>query len=210
MNSTNTPAIVGSVTRHAITGAGISGLVASSDDVIKLVSLLLTALGLGWSIWEKMTRKGGGPAARLFLAGGLVAAMGLLAGCGTLFSSRTLDPAGPYHGDTILSGADDLIIKTREAYGSVLNLAARNPGVVTNSAAISNVVHRIGLELDGQFEPDELLGNLVKARDAYAAAPVATNATALQATMSLGNLFLTQARDLIPALLPPATGPPAE
>jgi len=202
MNPTNTPAaITGSVVRHGLTGAGISGLVASSDDIVKLVSLALTALGLGWSIWEKIsTRKGAGPAVLFFcLSAGILGTTG----CGIFTGQRTLDPAGPYQGDAILWAADGLIIEVRDAYGTVQNLAARNPDVVANSAALSQLVQRVERELDGRYEPDELLPNLVKYRDAYAAIPVETNATPLQAQVSIARVLLDQTRTLIPALVAP-------
>lgn len=69
MNET-TNSIAGSLTRHTLTGGGIAGLLSAQDDLLKLLSLLLTALGLAWSVWEKISRKkesGGGNALNLFL-----------------------------------------------------------------------------------------------------------------------------------------------
>jgi hypothetical protein len=193
------------ITQGAGMGGGVATLVSAQDDIIKLVGLIVAIISLGWSIYERFAnRKGAGPAVDLFLVCTLSAALGLLAvGCGIFSGPRTLDPAGPYQGDAILWAADGLIVEVRDAYGTVQNLAARNPDVVAHSAALSQLLLRVERELDGRYEPDEVLPNLVKYRDAYAAIPVETNAAPLQAQVSIARVLLDQTRDLIPALLAP-------
>lgn len=196
MNQTNTTNIAGSLTRHTMTAGGVAGLVGAQDDILRLVSLLVTIIGLFWSIWEKVSRKGGGTAATMFL--GFLLLSGAT-GCAT----RDLDPIGPYQKNAMLWTTDGVIVEVRDAYGVLLNLADRNPDVVANSAQLQQVVTRIRAELDGEYQPDEILPNLVKARDAYASRPAADTATALEDKLSIARVLLDQARDLIPALLPP-------
>jgi hypothetical protein len=202
MNST-TNAVTGSLTRHTMTAGGVAGLISAQDDIIRLLSLVITVIGLGWSIWEKLTAKrvgsGGGDAAGLFCVAGVSAAMVLLGGC----QSRPLDPAGPYRGDAVLYHADGVIIQVAEVYQTFAGLAARNPGVVANSATIRGLVEWVERELDGEPRPDELLAQMIAARDAYAAAPTAENATKLQGALSKGRAMLEHVRTLLPALVAP-------
>jgi hypothetical protein len=200
MNST-TNAVAGSVTRHTMTAGGVAGLVSAQDDIIRLLSLLITVIGLGWSIWEKLTAKraGGGDAAGLFLVAGMSVAMGLLVGC----TARTLDAAGPYRGDAILYHADGVIIELASTYQTIAGLAARNPDVVANSAALTTLVSRVERELDGDPQPDEVLTQLIAARDAYAGRATPENASALQGQLSAARALLEHVRTLLPALLPP-------
>jgi hypothetical protein len=90
--NTTTNSIAGSLTRHTLTAGGVAGLATTQDDLIKLLSLLVTVIGLVWSIWEKISRKGRGSSGEGSNAGvnlllcGLGAGL-LLAGCGTPGSS---------------------------------------------------------------------------------------------------------------------------
>lgn len=55
MNST-TNAIAGSVTRHTLTGVGVAGMLESKNEIVQILSLLVTIIGLVLSIWEKKQR----------------------------------------------------------------------------------------------------------------------------------------------------------
>lgn len=77
MNNTN--AIAGSLTRHTLTAGGVAGLVSAQDDLLRLLSLIITTIGLVWSIYEKIRRPqapppgGNGAATLLLLAGSALA-----------------------------------------------------------------------------------------------------------------------------------------
>ena len=64
MNTTNQ--IAGSLARHTLTAGGAAGLVAAQDDLVRLASLVVTVIGLIWSIVEKLRRPAAAtpPAAR--------------------------------------------------------------------------------------------------------------------------------------------------
>lgn len=59
MNKTNE--VIGAVTRHALTGGGVAGVVASHDQIVQAASLAVTVLGLIWSIIEKIRRPASPP-----------------------------------------------------------------------------------------------------------------------------------------------------
>lgn len=107
----NTNSIAGSLTRHTLTAGGVAGLVNAQDDLLKLASLILTAIGLAWSIWEKISRNRQtsptSPTAPDVLP--LPLLLGLcvplcFAGC------RGLDPAGVYAGDQFLHASELTIV----------------------------------------------------------------------------------------------------
>ena len=193
----NASAVAGSVTRHVMTGGGVGGLLASSDQIIQAVSLALTLIGLIWGIIDKI--KGKTPNVQsLLLTAGLAGSLAFT-GC----AARGLDPAGPYRGDATLANADVVIIHVFDAFTAIQSLAARNPDVVTQSAALSALVDRANRELDGDPQPDEILANLIGARDAYLQRATPDNATALQTHLSAARALLDFARSMLPALTPP-------
>jgi hypothetical protein len=46
--------IIQGLLRHVLTAGGGAGFVASDEDLTRLVSALVTCIGIGWSIWEKV------------------------------------------------------------------------------------------------------------------------------------------------------------
>jgi hypothetical protein len=203
MPTNNTPHVAGSSTAIA---TGATGVFAFQDDLLRLLSLILTAAGLAWSIWTQIRNSRGGRsggAANLWLAACLLLpALGMV-GC----ASRTLDAAGPYRGDALLWHADGVIIELASTYQVIIGLADRNPDVVANSAALQRLVAQIEGELDGTPRPQELLTQLISARDAYASRPIPDHAGALQGQLSTARAMLEHARTLLPALMPPAAAP---
>lgn len=61
MNKTNQ--VIAAVTRHALTGGGVAGIVSAHDDLLQFVSVVITGVGLVWSILEKIRRPATPPSA---------------------------------------------------------------------------------------------------------------------------------------------------
>jgi len=199
MSTNSTPAkIGGSFTRHAITGGGIAGIINAQDDIVQLVSLIVTVIGLAWSIWEKIHRPQDGiPASRLLIATALLPALLLGSGC-SLVQRRTLDPAGAYQSNTLLWQADSVIIELADLADQVTAMADRNPEFVASRPDVAAFVDRLRREQDGTPSQDEVLTNLIQARDRYAASPTA--ADDLRTSLNAARALLNQARLIIPVL----------
>jgi len=112
-------------------------------------------------------------------------------------SQQTLDPAGAYAGDYVLWTADTIIVDVSDLCDTVKGIAQRNPAVFAASPSLTALLARVEKEKDGNWQSDEVLAQLLAARDAYKAFGGAQAAATLQDKVKLARAFLAEARPLL-------------
>lgn len=158
----NTNSIAGAVARHGLTAGGVAGLVNAQDDILKFVSLLVTVIGLGWSIYEKLTRKpSGNPTNGVNLIPFAAGLLALCIGCASHPQTTVQVTADDAHN---IGGSVDVVVSTN------LNVG------LTGSGNPDTGAWNIGLVITFKAAPEEAVRDYLLAAGFV---PLATNAFAL-------------------------------
>lgn len=188
--NTTTNSVAGSLTRHTMTGVGAVGLAAAQDDILRLVSLLITVAGLIWSIVEKFKRPAPPPPPSPDSAAGrnnLLSAFLLSAFCLAGGGCATLDKSGVYAGDDVLYAADLAITTSYDILHTYVAWEKENRAALARWPEIKQSADAIRRDAPRWFATAHAL------RDAYAASPTAENRDGLQTALSVLRIALAEA-----------------
>lgn len=136
MNKDDVQALV----RHGLTAGGGAGFVASSDDLVKLVSALATIFGILWSLWEKRQRPPGPTAGAVLGDAPTKLMLFLLLPLLALFPGCTTSSCG---WSTGISPQRVESVTTLAAYGTATTLLLSSPNQRENLTAARDGFHAL-------------------------------------------------------------------
>lgn len=183
----STNSVAGSLARHTMTAGGAATLVSSQNEIIQAISLLITLLGLIWSIVEKFKRQPPPPSSSSSSSSSnLVLALCLIPLL-SFTACRSLAPGGPYQGDAYLYHAELTITTSYDVIKTFVKWEQANREVLAKWPEVRTVADALRKDAPDWFRTAHAL------RDAYASDPTDPNRTNLEAILALLRSAISEA-----------------
>lgn len=121
----------------------------------------------------------------------------LLAFCSLLIlGCKSLDPAGPYHGDKVTADADAVIVAAYETLHTFVAWEFDNRAALAGTPEVTKFADSIRAGAQNWIQ------SAIAVRDAYAASPTAENRTALTRALDSLRAAILQARKYLTTPIP--------